>query len=163
LKKQNDLSGATLVAAPTTRLALGDLAAADLAAADLAAADLAAAEQTAGELRQIHYDWQLPLARATRALLAGRFADAEEQAAHGLAIGRRAGDQAVEPYHLAASRSCGSCRAAQAKRSSRSRTRRPASRDCRSGSPLPPRWPMPAGPARRRRRSSGWPPGTWPR
>jgi DNA-binding CsgD family transcriptional regulator/tetratricopeptide (TPR) repeat protein len=78
----------------TDLLALGDLAGFD--------ADLAAAKQTAGELRQLHYHWQLPLARATRALLAGRFAEAEEQAAHGLAIGRRAGDQAVEPYHLAA-------------------------------------------------------------
>src|SRR6266536_3492436 len=38
------------------------------------------------------------LAGAARALLAGRFAEAEEQAAQGLAIGRRAGDQAVEIY-----------------------------------------------------------------
>ena len=71
-------------------LELGDLAGFD--------ADLAAAEQTAEELRQLHYHWQLPLARATRATLAGRFAEAEEQAAQGLAIGRRAGDQAVEIY-----------------------------------------------------------------
>jgi DNA-binding CsgD family transcriptional regulator len=72
-------------------LELGDLAGFD--------ADLAAAEQTAQELRQLHYHWQLPLARATRALLAGRFAEAEEQAAQGLAIGQRAGDQAVEIYY----------------------------------------------------------------
>jgi DNA-binding CsgD family transcriptional regulator len=72
-------------------LELGDLAGFD--------ADLAAAEQTAQQLRQLHYHWQLPLARATRALLAGRFAQAEEQAIQGLAIGRRAGDQAVEVYY----------------------------------------------------------------
>jgi DNA-binding CsgD family transcriptional regulator len=71
-------------------LELGDLAGFD--------ADLAAAEETAEGLRQLHYRWQLPLSRATRALLVGRFAEAEEQAAQGLAIGRRAGDQAVEIY-----------------------------------------------------------------
>jgi DNA-binding CsgD family transcriptional regulator len=75
----------------TDLLELGDLAGFD--------ADLAAAEQTARQLRQLHYHWQLPLARATRALLAGRFAEAEEQAAQGLAIGRRAGDQAVEIFY----------------------------------------------------------------
>jgi DNA-binding CsgD family transcriptional regulator len=75
----------------TDLLELGDLAGFD--------ADLAAAERTARELRQLHYRCQLPLARATRALLAGRFAEAEELAAQGLAIGRRAGDQAVETYH----------------------------------------------------------------
>ncbi|HEX3211588.1 MAG TPA: LuxR C-terminal-related transcriptional regulator, partial [Actinomycetota bacterium] len=72
-------------------LELGDLAGFD--------ADLAAAEQTAQELRQLQYHWQLPLARATRASLAGRFAEAEEQAAQGLVVGQRAGDQAVELYH----------------------------------------------------------------
>jgi DNA-binding CsgD family transcriptional regulator len=72
-------------------LELGDLAGFD--------ADLAAAEQTAQELRQLHYRWQLPLARAVRALLAGHFPDAENLAAEGLAIGRRAGSQAVEIYH----------------------------------------------------------------
>jgi tetratricopeptide (TPR) repeat protein len=72
-------------------LELGDLAGFD--------ADLAAAERTAQQLRQLHYHWQLSLARATRALLAGRFAQAEELAAHGLAIGRRAGDQGVEIYY----------------------------------------------------------------
>jgi DNA-binding CsgD family transcriptional regulator len=76
----------------TDVLELGDLAGFD--------ADLAAAEQTAQQLRQLHYSWQLPLARATRALLVGRFAEAEEQATQGLAIGRRAGDQAVEIYYL---------------------------------------------------------------
>jgi DNA-binding CsgD family transcriptional regulator len=75
----------------TDLLELGDLAGFD--------ADLAAAEQTAQQLRQLHYHWQLPLSRASRALLAGRFAQAEELAAQGLAIGRRAGDQAVGLYH----------------------------------------------------------------
>jgi DNA-binding NarL/FixJ family response regulator len=73
-------------------LELGDLASFD--------SDLAAAEQTARELRQLHYQWQLPLARACRALLAGRFTQAEELAAQGLAIGRRAGNQEVEVYYL---------------------------------------------------------------
>jgi DNA-binding CsgD family transcriptional regulator len=72
-------------------LEVGDLAGFD--------ADLAAAEQTAQELRQLRHRWQLPLAHATRALLAGRFAEAEEFVAQGLAAGRRAGDQAVENYY----------------------------------------------------------------
>jgi DNA-binding CsgD family transcriptional regulator len=75
----------------TDLLELGDLAGFD--------ADLAATERTAEELRQLHYRWQLPLARATRASLAGRFAEAEELAGHGLAIGRRAGDQGVGIFH----------------------------------------------------------------
>jgi predicted ATPase/DNA-binding NarL/FixJ family response regulator len=74
-------------------LELGDVAGFD--------ADLAAAEQAARELRQLHYDWQLPMARACRAVLAGRFAEAEELADQALAIGRRAGDQAVELYYHA--------------------------------------------------------------
>jgi DNA-binding CsgD family transcriptional regulator len=73
-------------------LELGDLAGFD--------EDLAAAERTAEELRQLHYRWPLLLSRAVRAMLPGHFADAEEQAAQGLAIGRRAGDQAVETYYL---------------------------------------------------------------
>jgi DNA-binding NarL/FixJ family response regulator len=70
---------------------LGDLAGYD--------ADLAAAERTAEELRQLRYRWQLPLAHATRALLAGRFTQAEELIEQGLAAGRRAGDQAVGNYY----------------------------------------------------------------
>jgi tetratricopeptide (TPR) repeat protein len=58
-------------------------------------ADLEAAERTAEQLRQLHHRWQLPLAHATRAMLAGRFAEAEELAAQGLAMGRRAGDKGV--------------------------------------------------------------------
>jgi DNA-binding CsgD family transcriptional regulator/tetratricopeptide (TPR) repeat protein len=72
-------------------LELGDLAGYD--------ADLAAAERAAKELRQLRYRWQLPLAHATRALLAGRFARAEELMEQGLAAGRRAGDQAVGNYY----------------------------------------------------------------
>jgi DNA-binding CsgD family transcriptional regulator len=71
----------------TDLLELGDLAGFD--------ADLAAAEHTAERLRQLHHRWPLPLAHATRAMLAGRFAEAEELAAQGLAIGRRAGDKGV--------------------------------------------------------------------
>ena len=73
-------------------LELGDLAGYD--------ADLAAAERAAEELRQLRYRWQLPLAHATRALLAGRFARAEELMELGLAVGRRAGDQAVGNYYM---------------------------------------------------------------
>jgi DNA-binding CsgD family transcriptional regulator len=62
-------------------------------------ADLAAAERAAGELRQLRYRWPLPLAHATRALLTGRFAQAEELIEQGLVAGRRAGDQAVGPYY----------------------------------------------------------------
>jgi len=71
----------------TDLLEVGDLAGFD--------ADLAAAERTAEQRRQLHHRWQLPLAHATRALLAGRFAEAEALAAQGLAIGRRAGDKGV--------------------------------------------------------------------
>ena len=73
-------------------LELGDLAGYD--------ADLAAAERAAEELRQLRYRWQLPLAHATRALLAGRFAQAEELMEQGLAVGQRAGDQAVSNYYM---------------------------------------------------------------
>ncbi len=73
-------------------LELGDLAGYD--------ADLAAAERTAEELRQLRYRWQLPLAHATRALLAGRFTQAEELMEQGLAAGRRAGDQAAGNYYI---------------------------------------------------------------
>jgi DNA-binding CsgD family transcriptional regulator/tetratricopeptide (TPR) repeat protein len=73
-------------------LELGDLAGYD--------ADLAAAERTAEELRQLRYRWQLPLAHATRALLAGRFSQAEELMEQGLAAGRRAGDQAAGNYYI---------------------------------------------------------------
>ena len=72
-------------------LELGDLVGYD--------ADLATAERAARELRQLRYRWQLPLAHATRALLAGRFAQAEELMEQGLAAGRRAGDQAVGNYY----------------------------------------------------------------
>jgi DNA-binding CsgD family transcriptional regulator len=72
-------------------LELGDLVGYD--------ADLAAAERAARALRQLRYHWQLPLAHATRALVAGRFAQAEELMEQGLAAGRRAGDQAVGNYY----------------------------------------------------------------
>ncbi|HXM58813.1 MAG TPA: LuxR C-terminal-related transcriptional regulator, partial [Candidatus Dormibacteraeota bacterium] len=62
-------------------------------------ADMAAAERTARELRQLHYAWQVPLARAARAALTGDFAQSEELAAHALAAARRAGDHAVDIYY----------------------------------------------------------------
>ena len=71
-------------------LELGDLAGYD--------ADLAAAERAAEQLRQLRYRWQLPLAHATRALLAGRFAQAEELIEQGLVgwpAGRRPGPGAL--------------------------------------------------------------------
>jgi DNA-binding CsgD family transcriptional regulator len=73
-------------------LELGDLAGYD--------ADLAAAERAAAELRQLRHRWQLPLAHATAALLAGRFAQAQVLMEEGLAVGRRAGDQAVGNYYM---------------------------------------------------------------
>jgi DNA-binding CsgD family transcriptional regulator len=72
-------------------LELGDLAGYD--------ADLAAAEQAAEQLRQLRHRWQLPFAHATRALLDGRFIQAGELIEQGLAVGRRAGDQAVMNYY----------------------------------------------------------------
>ena len=129
-------------------LEVGDLAGFD--------ADLAAAEQTAHQRRQLHHRWQLPLARATRAVLAGRFVLAEELAAQGLAIGRRAGDKGVGSVTRRPLRPCGICRAASARRSSCSSDCRPASRRCWcTGLAWPSRSSRPATPTRRGPRSSG--------
>ena len=87
-------------------LELGDLAGYD--------ADLAAAERAAGELRQLRYRWQLPLAHATRALLAGRFAQAEELMEQGLTLGRRLATRRWGTTTRGSSRPCGSCKAASA-------------------------------------------------
>ena len=87
-------------------LELGDLVGYD--------ADLAAAERAAGELRQLRYRWQLPLAHATRALLAGRFTRAEELMEQGLAA---AGGPVTRRWGITtrgSSRPCGSCKAASA-------------------------------------------------
>ena len=128
----------------TDLLELGDVAGFD--------ADLAAAERTAQELGQLHYHWQLPLARATRAMLAGRFAEAEEQAAQGLAIGRRAGNPSVEIYHPGVVRTlrwhAGPLR------------REPQAVLSGAGDPLPGDAGVPGGPGRRARRRRPHRPGT---
>ena len=136
-------------------LELGDLAGYD--------ADLAAAERAAEELGQLRYRWQLPLAHATRALLAGRFAQAEELIEQGLAAGGGPATRRWGTTTPGSSRRCGSCKAASASWSSWPAMRRPVSRPwwC-SGRPWPRRWPRPAAPTRRGPRSSGWRPGTWP-
>ena len=64
------------------RLELGDIRGVD--------ADLAAYERLAGLLRQPGYLWQIPLLRGTRALIDGRFDDAERLSAEALAGGERA-------------------------------------------------------------------------
>jgi eukaryotic-like serine/threonine-protein kinase len=65
-----------------SRLELGDIVGVD--------ADLAAYQRLAGELRQPQYLWHIPLLRGMRALIDGRFEDAEELAAEALAGGERA-------------------------------------------------------------------------
>jgi len=61
-------------------------------------AEIEAYERAATALRQLHYLWHVPLLRATQALLAGRFEEAERLAAEGLEVGQRAHDQAVGVY-----------------------------------------------------------------
>jgi tetratricopeptide (TPR) repeat protein len=61
-------------------------------------AEIEAYERAATQLRQLHYLWHVPLLRATQALLAGRFDEAERLAGEGLAVGQRAHDQAVGVY-----------------------------------------------------------------
>ena len=135
-------------------LELGDLAGYD--------ADLAAAERAAAELGQLRYRWQLPLAHATRALLAGRFAQAEELIERGLAAGRPA-TRRWGTTTPGSSRRCGSCKAASASWPSWPAMRRPVTRPWWYSGPRWPRcWPRPAARTRRRPRSSSWRPGTWP-
>ncbi|MCD6015404.1 MAG: hypothetical protein K0R41_32 [Geminicoccaceae bacterium] len=64
------------------RLVLGDIRGVD--------ADLAAYERLAAELRQPQFLWHIPLLRGMRALIDGRFDDAEALAAEALAGGERA-------------------------------------------------------------------------
>ena len=61
-------------------------------------AEIEAYERAATQLRQLHYLWHVPLLRATQAVLAGRFDEAERLASEGLAVGQRAHDQAVDVY-----------------------------------------------------------------
>ncbi|MGH2987733.1 MAG: protein kinase domain-containing protein [Solirubrobacterales bacterium] len=64
------------------RLVLGDIRGVD--------ADLAAYERLAAELRQPQFLWHIPLLRGMRALIDGRFDDAEALASEALAGGERA-------------------------------------------------------------------------
>jgi class 3 adenylate cyclase/tetratricopeptide (TPR) repeat protein len=51
-------------------------------------------------LRQLQYRWHIPLLRASQAAIAGRFAEAEQLAEEGLAVGRRTHHQGVLLFHL---------------------------------------------------------------
>ena len=52
------------------------------------------------QLRQLQYRWHVPLQRASQAVIAGRFAEAEQLAEEGLAVGQRAHHQGVSLFHL---------------------------------------------------------------
>jgi tetratricopeptide (TPR) repeat protein len=51
-------------------------------------------------LRQLQYRWHIPLLRASQAAIAGRFAEAEQLAEEGLAVGRRVHHQGLLLFHL---------------------------------------------------------------
>ena len=74
------------------RLELGDIRGAD--------ADLAAYERLAALLRQPGYLWHIPLLRGTRALIDGRFAEAERLSAEALAGGERAQEPVAVMFHV---------------------------------------------------------------
>jgi class 3 adenylate cyclase len=75
----------------TVQLALGNVRAVD--------ADLAALDRLAAELRQPQHSWNVPLLRGTRALIDGRFADAEQLVAEALAAGTRAGEPVSAQFY----------------------------------------------------------------
>ena len=75
----------------TGRLALGDVRDVD--------AELAAVDRLAGELRQPQWRWNVPMLRAMRALIDGRFDAAEELAGEALAAGRRAGEPVSAQFY----------------------------------------------------------------
>ncbi len=75
----------------TGRLALGEIPAVD--------AELAAVDRLATELRQPGWLWNVPMLRAMRALIAGRFAEAEALSGEGLALGLRAGEPVAAQFH----------------------------------------------------------------
>ena len=75
----------------TGRLALGEVREVD--------AELAAVERLATELRQPQWLWNVPMLRAMRALIDGRFDDAEALAEEGLTAGRRAGEQVSAQFY----------------------------------------------------------------
>ena len=74
------------------RLELGDVPGYD--------ADLAAFERLAGILRQPGYLWHVPLLRATRAMIDGRFDDAERLSVEALVGGERAQEPIAPMLHM---------------------------------------------------------------
>jgi class 3 adenylate cyclase/tRNA A-37 threonylcarbamoyl transferase component Bud32 len=79
------------VSRAVSSLELGEMRAVD--------ADLAAYERLAAELSQPNYLWHVPLMRATRALIDGRFDDAEELIAEARAGGERAQEPIAVLFH----------------------------------------------------------------
>ena len=73
------------------RLGLGDIQGVD--------ADLAAMDRLARELRQPQWVWNVPLVRATRAIIDGRFAEAEELSRRAAALGERAEEPVAAQFH----------------------------------------------------------------
>ncbi len=84
---------------PLTQAILGGLDQGDVVAADSAVDALAA---RIAELPQPHYQWRLPMARATRAVMSGRFADGERLGREAMALLERAGmgDSTYGKIHL---------------------------------------------------------------
>ena len=62
-------------------------------------AELAAIERLATELRQPTYAWNVPLLRAMRAVIDGRFGDGERLAGEALEAGRRAGEPVSAQFY----------------------------------------------------------------
>ncbi len=75
----------------SSRLQLGDIPGLDL--------DLAAVDHLAGQLRLAHLQWNVPLLRATRALIDGRFDDAEVLSREAAAAGVRAEEPVAAQFH----------------------------------------------------------------
>ena len=73
-------------------LELGDVAALET--------EIARHDHETHRLRQLQYRWHIPLLRASQAAIAGRFAEAEQLAEEGLAVGRRVHHQGVLLFHL---------------------------------------------------------------
>jgi eukaryotic-like serine/threonine-protein kinase len=73
------------------RLALGEIRDVD--------AELAAVDRLTTELRMPQWLWNVPLFRAMRALVDGRFDDAERFAGEALAAGQRAGEPVSTQFH----------------------------------------------------------------
>jgi class 3 adenylate cyclase len=74
------------------RLAVGDVAGMD--------ADLAAYERLADLLRQPQHSWHVPLLKATRAMIDGRFDDAERLCEEAFVAGQRAEEPVSAQFHM---------------------------------------------------------------